>query len=77
MGSNGYMMVDGVQRIYDGGWDPSSQSVNSKPSKSNNVYMDLVDLEHCLNLLHLEPTHQVYCTGYTWNPLTGCSTTVY
>jgi hypothetical protein len=21
MGSNGYMMMDGIQRIYDGGWD--------------------------------------------------------
>jgi hypothetical protein len=23
MGSNGYMMVDGIQRIYHGGWDPT------------------------------------------------------
>jgi hypothetical protein len=53
MGSNGYVMVDGIQRIYDGGWDPSAQIDNSKPEQVKHC-MDLD--HHCLHWLRLEPT---------------------
>jgi hypothetical protein len=45
-------MVDGIQRIYDGGWDRSAESVGSKSEQVKQC----TDLEHCL---HLEPTHLV------------------
>jgi hypothetical protein len=47
-------MVDGIQRIYDGGWDPSGESDNNNKSEQVKQCMDL---RHCLHWLHLEPTH--------------------
>jgi hypothetical protein len=56
MGSNGYM-VDGIQRIYHGGWDPSGESDNSNKSEQVEQCMDL---KHCLHWLHaVAPTHLV------------------
>jgi hypothetical protein len=55
------------------GWDPSAQSDNNKSEQVKQC----MDLRQCLNLLHLEPTHLLYyttCTGYTWSPLTCCTT---
>jgi hypothetical protein len=43
----------GIQRIYDGGWDPSGESDNSKSEQVKQC----MDLEHCLHCLHLEATH--------------------
>jgi hypothetical protein len=51
IGSNGYMMVDGIQgedriqRIYDGGWDPSGGSDSSKSEQATR-YMDLEHFVH-------------------------------
>jgi hypothetical protein len=42
-------MLDGIQRIYDGGWDPSAQSGDSKSEQ----VIQCVDLEHCPHWLHL------------------------
>jgi hypothetical protein len=33
-----------------------------------------MDLEHFIHWLHLEPTHLLYYTGYTWSLLTYCTT---
>jgi hypothetical protein len=33
-----------------------------------------MDLQHCVHWLHLEPTHLLYYTGYTWSPLTSSTT---
>jgi hypothetical protein len=33
-----------------------------------------MDLQHDLHWLHLEPTHLLYYTGYTWSPLTSSTT---
>jgi hypothetical protein len=38
-------LVDGIQRIYDGGWDPSEES---EESKSEQV-MHCMDPQHCLH----------------------------
>jgi hypothetical protein len=40
------------------GWDPSAESDNSKSEQVKNC----MDLEHCLHLLHLEPTHELEIT---------------
>jgi hypothetical protein len=64
--------LDGIQRMYCG-WDPSAQSGGSKSEQVKHC----MDLEHCVHWLHLEPTHLLYytvCTGYTWSPLTYCTT---
>jgi hypothetical protein len=52
-----------------GRWDPSGESVNSESEQVRQC----MDLEHCLHWLHLEPTHLLYYTGYTWSPLTYCT----
>jgi hypothetical protein len=45
-------MVDGIQRIYDGGYVPRGESDNSKSEQVKHC----MDLEHCRHWLHLEPT---------------------
>jgi hypothetical protein len=52
-------MVGGIQRIYDGGWDPRAESGRSKSEQVKHC----VDREHCL------------CIGYTRSPLTSYTTT--
>jgi hypothetical protein len=51
--SSEHLVDDGIQRIYDGGWDPSAQSGGSKSEQVKKC----MDLEHCPHWLHLEPTH--------------------
>jgi hypothetical protein len=47
-------LVDGIQRIYDGGWDPSAQRDDSKSEQVRQC----MDLRHCLHWLHaVAPTH--------------------
>jgi hypothetical protein len=55
-------MVEGIQRTYDGGWDPSAQSGGSKSEQVKHC-MGLVHYRHCLYCLHLEPTHLVHPSG--------------
>jgi hypothetical protein len=52
------MMVDGIQRIYDG-WNPSGEITTASQSKSNIVRT------RPLSTLHLEPTHLLYYSDYT------------
>ena len=56
MGSNGYMMVDGIQRIYDGMVDGIQvHKVEAVcQSKSRNLWI-----------------YNTVCTDYTWSPLTS------
>jgi hypothetical protein len=49
------MRVDGIQRIYDGGWNPSAASDGSKSEQ----VMRCMDPKHCVHWLHLEPTSEV------------------
>jgi hypothetical protein len=78
-----HYLVDGIQRIYDGGWDPSGESDNSKSEQAKQC----MDLQHCLHWLslgphlptalhwlHLEPAYLLHYTGCTWSPLTYCTT---
>jgi hypothetical protein len=48
-----YDGVDGIQRIYDSGWDPSAQSDDSRSEQVKRC----MDLKHCVSFLHLEPAH--------------------
>jgi hypothetical protein len=50
-----FELVDGIQRIYDGRWDPSKESEENKSEQVRQC----MDLQHCLH------------TGYTWSPLTS------
>jgi hypothetical protein len=56
-------MVGGIQRIYDGRWDPSEEKV----SGNNNSEQ----VTQCMDLEHLCPlaTLGAHYTGYTWSPL--------
>jgi hypothetical protein len=72
------MMVDCIQRTYDGGWDQREESGNSKAEQVK-LCMDIDyclhwDIDYCLHWLHLELTRLLYNTYYTWSPLTGCTT---
>jgi hypothetical protein len=65
----GIHLVNGIQRIYHGGWDPRAESVNSKSEQVKQG----VDLDHCLHWLHLEPTYLLYYCCMHWlhlEPLT-------
>jgi hypothetical protein len=50
-------MVDGIQPIYDDGWDPGAQSDDSKSEQVTQC----MNLEHCLHRLHLEPIRTLSC----------------
>jgi hypothetical protein len=63
------LMVDGIQRIY-GGWNPSGEKVTTASQSKPNI----VRARPLSTLLHLEPTHLFYYTGYTWSPLTSSTT---
>jgi hypothetical protein len=41
-------LVDGIQWLYDGGWDPSGESDGSKSEQVKQC----MDLEQCLHWLH-------------------------
>jgi hypothetical protein len=52
------MRVDEIQRIYDGGWNPSAASDDGKSEKVRH-WMNLERCVHWLHWLHLEPTSEV------------------
>jgi hypothetical protein len=59
------VLVDGIQRMYDGGWNPSAESDNSKSEQvrgSQSKPEQARASHHCVGLEH-------HCTLYYY---TGC-----